>query len=175
MNEAKSVPVDDKNFVGIGKIIFDSNAEWNIPVLHFMVDKTASGNYEATLLEFGLVSWAEKQNDAIQSLVKQTHSHILHVLQKSEFNQFIDSVNNNVMDEYWKHYRKIDFTLASIGKDLRHQMDTQASREMKAIISEERKNFIQKLIKDNNETIVNELNKLPSLSGFVFEEIKGAA
>jgi hypothetical protein len=55
-NESTSVPVDNKNFVGIGKLIFDSDAEWNIPILHFMVDKTASGNYEATLLEFGLVS-----------------------------------------------------------------------------------------------------------------------
>ena len=58
-NESTSVSVSNKNFVGIGKMIFESSAEWKIPHLHFMVDKTASGNYEATLLEFALVSWSK--------------------------------------------------------------------------------------------------------------------
>jgi len=62
---------------------FDSNAEWNIPHIHFMVDKTDSGNYEATLLEFGLVSWSESLE-----------------------------VDDQVMDGYWRYYRKIEFSLA---------------------------------------------------------------
>ena len=173
--DTKIVPVDNKKFVGIGKMIFDSNAEWNIPHLHFMVDKTASGNYEATLLEFGLVSWSEGLDDAIRSLVIQTHSHILATLVKNGFDQFIDEVDTQVMDEYWKHYRKIDFCLASIGKDLSHQMDNQSMREMKAILSEERKNFLLEIARDNAENIVNELDKMLLLSGFAFEEIKDAA
>ncbi|MDR0496647.1 MAG: hypothetical protein LBH42_03430 [Treponema sp.] len=174
-NRAKSVSVDDKNFIGIGKMTFDSNAEWNIPHLHFMVDKTSSGNYEATLLEFSLVSWSESLDGAIRSLVKQTHSHILSVLDNTGFDQFINDVNDHVMEEYWRHYRKIDFSLARIGKDLSHQMDNQSMQEMRAMISEERKNFILKIAKDNAENIANELDKIPSLSGFAFEEIKVAA
>jgi len=27
------------------------------------------------------------------------------------------------MDGYWKYYRRIDFTLARVGKNLSHQMD----------------------------------------------------
>ena len=130
---AKTVSVDNKNFVGIGKMIFDSSAEWNIPHLHFIVDKTASGNYEATLLEFGLVSWSEGLDNAIRSLVKQTHSHILTTLVRNGFDQFTSEVDTQVMDEYWKHYRKIDFTLASIGKDLSHQMDNLSIRDLNAL------------------------------------------
>jgi hypothetical protein len=174
-NESTSVPVDNKNFVGIGKLIFDSDAEWNIPILHFMVDKTASGNYEATLLEFGLVSWSENLNGAIRSLVKQTHSHIFTVLLRTGFDQFIKDVDNYVMDEYWRQYRKMDFSLAREGKDLSHQMDNVSIKEMKAIISEERKNFLLELAKDNAENMVDEFEKMPSLSGYAFEEIKDAA
>jgi hypothetical protein len=112
------VPVDNKNFVGIGKMTFDSNAEWNIPHLHFMVDKTTSGNYEATLLEFSLVSWSESLNDAIKSLVKQTHAHILSVIERAGFDQFIREVDDQVMDGYWRNYRKIEFSLARDGRDL---------------------------------------------------------
>jgi len=175
-NESINItPVDGKNFVGIGKIVFNSNVEWNIPVLHFMVDKTASGNYEATLLEFGLVSWSENQDNSIRSLVKQTHSHILSVLSRTGFDQFVNEVDSHVMDGYWRQYRKIDFSLARIGKDLSHQMDSPGIREMKAMISEERKNFIRNLARDNAENLINELDKLPSLSGYAFEEIKEAA
>jgi len=174
-NESMSVPVDNKNFVGIGKIIFDSNAEWNIPHLHFMVDKTASENYEATLLEFGLVSWSENLNGAIRSLVKQTHSHIFTVLLRTGFDQLINEVDNHVMDEYWRQYRKIDFSLAREGKDLSHQMDNVSIKEMKAIISEERKNFLLELARDNAENMADEFDKMPSLSGYAFEEIKDAA
>jgi len=174
-NEFISVPVNDKNFVGIGKMIFESSAEWNIPHLHFMVDKTASGNYEATLLEFALVSWSETLDDAIRSLIKQTHSHILSVLIRKGFEQLIDDVDSHAMDGYWKYYRRIDFTLARVGKNLSHQMDNPSIREMKAIISEERKNYLLEVARDNAENIVNELDKIPSLSGFTFEEIKDAA
>jgi hypothetical protein len=174
-NEYKRVSVANKNFIGIGKMTFESSAEWNIPHLHFMVDKTAEGNYEATLLEFGLVSWSENLDGAIRSLLKQTHSHILTVLDRDGFDQFINEVHSNAMDEYWMQYRKIDFCLARIGKDLSHQMDNQSMREMKAIISEERKNFLRKIALDNTENMINELDNIPSLSGFAFEEIQAAA
>jgi len=160
-NETASVPVDDKNFIGIGKIAFDSSAKWNIPHLHFMVDKTGCGNYEATLLEFALVSWSETLDGAIRSLLRQTHSHILTVLAEEGFDRFINDVNNYVMDGYWKHCRKIDFCLARDGKVLNRQMDSPATQEMKAILSEERKNFLLKIARDNAENIINELDKIP--------------
>jgi hypothetical protein len=46
---------------------------------------------------------------------------------------------------------------------------------MKAIISEERKIFLKELARDNAENMADEFEKMPSLSGYAFEEIKDAA
>ena len=177
VDELGFVNVDNKNFVGIGKMVFDSNAEWNIPHLHFMVDKTSSGNYEATLLEFGLVSWSEDVNGSIKSLVKQTHSHILSVVERTGFDEFIREVNDHVMDDYWRQYRKIDFMLARNGMDLSHEMDNRFMRAIRAMISEETKNSIRRIASDNAEQIVDVIDKILSLtpSTLTFNEVKAAA
>jgi hypothetical protein len=111
-NEISFVPVDQKKFIGIGRINFFTNKEWNIPALHFMVDKTSSGNYEATLLEFILVSWSETKEDAIKSLAMQTYFYLYKVIEKSGFEGLIKRVEDHVMDDYWNFYRKIEFSLA---------------------------------------------------------------
>ncbi|GHV80507.1 hypothetical protein AGMMS49944_22980 [Spirochaetia bacterium] len=176
-NESISVQVNGKNFVGIGKMVFDSNADWNIPHLHFMVDKTTPGNFEATLLEFGLVSWSETQDGAITSLVKQTHSHILAVMKGEGFDRFIRTVDDHVMDGFWRNYRKIEFTLAREGRDLSHEMDSRLVRAIKAMLSEETKNFIREIAKDNAERVVAEIDRILSLtpSTLTYTEIKAAA
>ena len=175
--ETMTVPVDNKNFVGIGKMTFDSNAEWNIPHLHFMVDKTASGNYEATLLEFGLVSWSESLNGAIKSLVKQTHTHILSVIERAGFEQFTREVDDQIMDGYWRNYRKIEFSLARDGRDLSHEMDSRFVRAIKAMLSAETINSIREIAKDNAEIIVAEVEKILSLtpSTLIYNDIKDVA
>jgi hypothetical protein len=175
-DEFLNVPVDDKHFVGIGKIVFDTNAEWNIPHLHFMVDKTASNNFEATLLEFGLVAWSETQDGAIKSLVKQAHAHILSVLERLGFDHFIQEVSNHVMDGYWKNYRKIEFSLARIGKDLSHEMDSQLMRTIRNMISEETKNTIREIARDNAEEIISAVDKVLSLtpSYLTYTEVEAA-
>ena len=176
-NESMRVSVDKKKFVGIGKMVFDSNAEWNIPHLHFMVDRTVSGNYEATLLEFGLISWSENLNDSIKSLVKQTHSHILSVMEKAGFDQFIREVDEHLMDEYWRQYRKIDFMLARKGMNLSHEMDSRFIRAIKAMISEDTKNFIKKIALENAEKFVDKFDKFYYLTPatLTFTELQDAA
>jgi hypothetical protein len=176
-DESPSVPVDDKHFVGIGKMVFDTNAEWNIPHLHFMVDKTASGNFEATLLEFGLVAWSETQDGAIKSLVKQAHAHILAVLERAGFNQFIREVDSNVMDGYWKNYRRIEFSLAGTGKDVSHELDNQLMRTIRNMISEETKNTIREIARNNAEEIISAVGKLLSLTPayLTYTEVGAAA
>jgi hypothetical protein len=41
------VRVENRNFVAIGKMIFNSNSRWKIPHLHFMVQEAADGKFEA--------------------------------------------------------------------------------------------------------------------------------
>jgi len=173
--ESNVIPVDGKNFVGIGKIAFFSNAEWNIPHLHFMVDKTASGNFEATLLEFGLVSWSEALDGSIKSLVKQAYSYILSAMEKTGFDHFINEVDNHAMDGYWRQYRKIDFSLARNGSNLSHDMDAQFVRALKLMISEETANLITKMATENLDALKAEYENIPALSDFFYTEIKAVA
>jgi len=171
------VPVSNKNFVGIGKMAFEKNKEWNIPHLHFMVDKTSSGNYEATLLEFGLISWSESEETAIKSLIRQTHSHILMVIEKSGFDGLIKGVDEHVMDDYWREYRKIEFTMARSGNDLSNNMDKQIIQAIKEMLSEDTKNIIKEIAKDSAEKLVAIIDKIYTLntSNITYNEIKAAA
>jgi len=169
--------VSDKNFIGIGKMVFEKNAEWNIPHLHFMVDNTKAGNYEATLLEFGLVSWSENQGEAIKNLAKQTHSHILTVMEKAGFDEFIREVDDHVMDDYWRQYRKFEFTMARSGRDLSHKMDRQLVQAIKEKLSEETKKIIMELAKYNAEKLAAYIDKIYALNAttFTYNELKEAA
>jgi hypothetical protein len=114
-----------------------------------MVDKTTSGNYEATLLEFGLVSWSESENEAIKSLVKQTCFYILSVMENSGFDRFVEETDNRVMDDYRRRYRKIEFSLARRGRDLSREMDSKLMRAIKNMLSEETMEIIRKTAKNN--------------------------
>jgi hypothetical protein len=176
-DESLIVPANEKIFVGIGKMVFEKNAEWNIPHLHFMVDKTKSNNFEATLIEFGLVSWSESKEAVIKSLVLQTHSYILNVMGKNGFDDFINVVDSHTMDDYWRHYRKIEFTLARSGKDLSHEMDRHLIQAIKEMLSEETKNLIREIAKENTEKLVSEMYKWSTLNNLsvTYNEIKEAA
>ena len=176
-NETSFVPVDQKNFVGIGKMGFESNKEWNIPNLHFMIDETTSGNYEATLLEFGLISWSETKEAVIKSLARQTHSHILAVIDKNGFDGLIKAVDDHVMDDFWRSYRKIEFSLARNGRDLSHNLDSQIVQAIKEMLSEETKKTIREIANVNAEKIVEVFDKIYSLnlSTFTYNEIMEAA
>jgi hypothetical protein len=49
--------MDHKHFAAIGKIVFETPGfSWNIPHTHFIVNKTASGLFEAANLELILDS-----------------------------------------------------------------------------------------------------------------------
>jgi len=142
-----------------------------------MIDKTASGHFEATLLEFGLISWAETEEAAIKKLARQTHSHILSVIGKNGFNGLIKAVDDHVMDDFWKNYRKIEFSLARNGRDLSHKLDNQIVQAIKEMFSEETKNMIREIANSNAEKIVEIFDEYYSLnpSTFTYNEIREAA
>jgi transcriptional regulator of NAD metabolism len=142
-----------------------------------MVDKTSSGYFEATLLEFGLVSWAETQEEVIKRLTKLTHFHILSVMEKNDFDQFIHTVDENAMDNYWRNYRRIEFSLAKTGKDLSHDMDSRLIHAVKSMLTEETNKMIEALAKNNAEEIVAEVKRMMTLSSasLTYAEIGMAA
>jgi hypothetical protein len=127
-NESMVVPISDKTFIGIGKMIFELKTEQNSLGLRFTVDKTVSGNYEATLIEFGLVSWSETEEEAIISLVKQTRFHIQSIMENTGFDGLIREIDDNqmVMGDYWKHYgrlkRFVDYHLKDSDKEKENRL-----------------------------------------------------
>jgi hypothetical protein len=163
MTEIKLVPADEKKFIGIGKIVFNNDAEWNIPHLHFMVDETTSGNYEATLLEFGLVSWSESKDEAIKSLILQTQSHIINVMEKAGFDEFIMAVDNHLMDGYWKQYRKIEFTLARSGRDLSHELESRITKAIQDFFNDKIKEIITSMAKIAVDEAIKEYEKMAAI------------
>jgi uncharacterized FlaG/YvyC family protein len=166
------VSVEDKHFVGVGKMIFNTpNTAWNIPHLHFLVDKAAGDRYEATLLEFGLVSAGEGQEEAIERLARQTHLYISTVMQEDEnYSQFINNVNDHVMDDYWRKYRAIEFALAQTGGGLSHAIDKELEMAVKKIINEKTSALIDEIARNSAEEVVREAKRMAALTAaFDFE------
>jgi hypothetical protein len=156
MAENLSVTVDDKKFIGIGKFLFDTyHVEWNIPHLHFMVDESEYGHFEATNLEFGLVSSGETQMEAIQHLAALTHSHVTSVMTGPRgYEEFIETAKSRAMDEYWTAYRIIDFTLAEQGRDLSHELERKITRAIQEMLDEKVKELItQRALKKADELL----------------------
>jgi hypothetical protein len=175
------VSVEEKHFVGIGKMIFNSpsSVTWNIPHLHFLVDKVVDDRYEATVLEFGLVSSGKNEAEAIERLASQIHDYIFSVMaDKGNYQQFIDAVDNYVMADYWRHYRVIEFTLAQARNDLSHEIDGKIQRAVKALIDEKTMALIDKIAKNNAQELVNEVKRMSSFRAdfdFEYKLIKGVA
>jgi hypothetical protein len=112
----------DKNFTGIGKIILQTPSEmWNIPNLHFIVNKADENLYEAISLEFGLVSIGETGEEAGEHLANLVWNYVLAVIKEGNgYKELRETVRKHFMDDYLAEYRGIEFDLAETGKDLSH-------------------------------------------------------
>jgi hypothetical protein len=166
------VPVDGREFIGIGKMFFNTpDVEWNIPHLHFLVDTQRSGYYEATCLEFGLVAAANTPEETIEGLATLTHAHIMAVMEGGDhYDQFFALVDTYAMEDYWRKYRLIEFSLAREGKDLSHNIDKQIERAVKSLISAKRDKALDDLAKAQAKELITEVKRIVSLAAaFDFE------
>jgi hypothetical protein len=142
-----------------------SGVTWNIPHLHFMVDKSPDDIYEATVLEFGLVSSAEEEEESIKRLTEQTQTYILSVMKNDcGYSQFLECVNDFVMCDYWRHYRHIEFSLAREGKDLSHNMDQRLANAIRSTFTEKTNKYIDDIARESAENIVTEIKRIMMLA-----------
>jgi hypothetical protein len=180
MGDNVHVPVDEREFIGIGKMFFNTpEVEWNIPHLHFLVDTQRSDYYEATCLEFGLVASGKTPEESIEGLAALTHSHITAVMDGGDhYDQFFAMVDNYAMEDYWRKYRLIEFSLARQGKDLSHNIDKQIERAVRSLISAKRDKALNELAKAQAEGLIAEVRRIVSLAevfDFEYTPIPGAA
>jgi aspartate oxidase len=131
--------MENKNFVAIGKISIGMlGTEWHIPILHFIVNKTPSGLYEATNIEFILDSSGNTIEEAIEGLIGLTKHYITTVMEKGKgFDEFIEKANSVTMEDYWRDYRVFEFTLARTGRDLSSEITSKINAAVKNMLAEE--------------------------------------
>jgi hypothetical protein len=155
------------------------DAEWNIPHLHFLVDNQRPGYYEATCLEFGLVAAGKTPEESIEGLATLTHSHIMAVMENGDhYDQFLKLIDNYVMEDYWRKYRLIEFSLARQGKDLSHHIDKQIERAVKSLISAKRDKALDELANTQAADLINEAKRIVYLAeafDFEYTPLNGAA
>jgi hypothetical protein len=152
--------MDNKRFVAIGKMTIDNlSTEWNIPDLHFIVSKTSSGLLEATNIELILDSTGSTIEEAIEGLIGLTIHYITTVMGKGRgYDEFIDKVNSLAMEEYWREYRNIEFSLARDRKDLSHEIANKINAAVKNMLAEEITQQIREVAAGVVSTIIGNIN-----------------
>lgn len=150
---------DGKNFIGAGKIMYDwySN-DYNIPHLHFLVNKLENGLYEAINLEFSLFALGEDVENAVAELVELTIEHIDIVIKHSRgFTELHETAVSHLMDNYWAEYRHIEFSAASQKQDIEHNVEQRFTNAIYDIITEKYEAELIRLAEEKAEEFVDEI------------------
>ena len=147
--------MDGKNFVAIGRIIFETPGySWNIPHTHFIVNKTETGLYEATNLEFILDSAGNSIKESAETLTRLTASYVREIMKRRRgHDELLEIVDSNTMEDYWREYRKIEINLSRTKRDMSHSMD----RLTKMVIKETLIEYMKDVLREKAEQKVDEM------------------
>jgi hypothetical protein len=156
------VDTRNKNFVAIGKIIFETPGySWNIPHNHFIVNKTESGNYEATNLDLILDAIGTSLDEVTKELVKLTVAYVMEIMKKgTAHDELIQVVRDAAMEDYWKEYRTIEFELSRDKRDMSHNMDRHWVAAIKETMDEHLKKIIYEKAKKEAESVYTAIKSM---------------
>ena len=173
----KETDIGQRNFIGIGKILFDTPAEeWNIPNLHFIVSKCDDTTYEATNLEFGLVSIDKTGLDAAKSLAALLFSYLLSVIKDGNgFKELQELTRKNFFHDLWGEYRGIEFELAETGDDLSHHIDKHINKALQDIVNDKIKDTLERKAEGLAEELISLFSMRPPLVEYTEKEEAKAA
>jgi hypothetical protein len=156
--------MDNKHFAAIGKIIFETPGfPWNIPHTHFIVNKTASGLFEATNLELLLDSIGNSVEEAAQTLARLTANYVMEIMMKRRgHDELIEVFDTDVMEDYWREYRKIEVHLSKTKRDISHNLDRLWVEAIKETMDENIKAIIYEKAKQEADELYAALrDKIP--------------
>ena len=156
--------MENKNFVAIGKIMFDTPGyPWNIPHTHFMVNKTPSGLYEATNLELVLDSVGDSVKESAETLARLTANYVMEIMLKRKgHEELMEVVDTGAMEDFWREYRKIEVELSKTKEDLSHNLDRLWVNAIKETMDEYLKEIIYDKAKQEAEAVYAALrDKIP--------------
>ena len=162
---------EEKNFIGAGKIIYDlySNG-YNIPHLHFLVEKLEDDLYEAVNLEFSLFALGNTTETAIASLVELTIEYIDSVFEFGRgFKELQDMATCQVMDNYWAKYREIEFSAASKKQDIGHDIEQRFTNSIRNIITEKLEEELIRIVEQEASELTKEIrNSIKRMNKYSF-------
>lgn len=164
--QCEVLSVNNLSFKAIGKIVLKSNSEWNIPHLHFMVNKSEDDIYEAICLELSFFDSGENIEEATVNLITNILSYFSNnVKSSSDMDKLIGNVDTNKMDMYWRKYRVFDYQLAKVGSDINSQLEKQIINKVENYYKNkiaEYENKIKQILTDENLELAQkyELNNL---------------
>ena len=126
------------NYIGIGKIVLDSlcTDDYNILHLHFILSKNSDGFIEAINLEFGIVAFDKDADVSVKILIQLLIEYIKRSIDEYGFDNLIESVQGNEMNDYWSEYRRFEFFLAKKKHDLSHDFVKNLTRKIEKEIFE---------------------------------------
>ena len=129
--KADVLNVEHLNFVAIGKMSFSVKEDWSIPHLHYMINKIDNEHYEAICIETRTFASASSLEDAAKKIVLNIVEDInKNIKCPQDLDKIIENIDTHFMDGYWKEYRKINFNLAKIGKDINTEMQKRIKEEI---------------------------------------------
>jgi hypothetical protein len=156
--------MDNKNFIAIGKIVFDTPGyPWNIPHTHFIINKTASGLFEATNLELILDSAGNSIGESAETLARLTANYIMEIMMKRRgHDELAEVVDTSAMEDYWREYRKVEVKLSKTKRDLSHNLDRLWVTAIRETMDEHLKEIIFEKAKHEAEAVYTALrDKIP--------------
>ncbi|WP_295156381.1 hypothetical protein [uncultured Brachyspira sp.] len=153
----KVLSVSHLDFKAVGKLVLKNTESWNIPHLHFMVNKADDGIFEAVCLELMLFNSGEDIKSSITNLVTNILEYFDNNINSAQdLDKYIICVDTNAMDNYWRHYRKIDGELAKFGKDINNTLEKQIIEEVKEKYKNTFNDFLKKYVDIQNK--LNQVN-----------------
>jgi hypothetical protein len=156
--------MENKHFVAIGKIIFETPGySWNIPHTHFLVNKTGSGRFEATNLELILDSAGSSIAESAETLARLTANYVMEIIMKRRgHDELIEVIDTPVMEDYWREYRKIEVMLSRTKNDISHNLDRLWVTAIKETMDDYLKEIIYEKAKQEAEAVYAALrDKIP--------------
>ncbi|WP_295160397.1 hypothetical protein [uncultured Brachyspira sp.] len=152
----KVLSVSHLDFKAIGKLVLKNSEDWNIPHLHFIVNKADDGIFEAVCLELMFFNSGENIKSSITNLVTNILEYFDNNINSAQdLDKYIISVDTNAMDNYWKYYRKIDGELAKYGEDINNALEQQIIHEVEEKYKNTFNNFLKQYV-----DIKDKLNKV---------------
>ena len=167
-----------KNIFGIGKIMIHTTSQpWNIPQLHFIVDK-AEDHFEATCLEFGNVTSGDSPEEAAERLVEHLILYIHTVIHDGGgYDEFKELALNGFMNDYWAAYRHIEFTLAETKQDISHEIEGRIMQAIHKMFDNKIKELIITSAKEAAGDLMREYEKIApfKISTITYKPVEQAA